>query len=168
MTTLTIIEGESIFQTTGLTWVLTTSHGRCKGCLFIPCTSFTMTSTCSKHKTTVSKIFYLLELEIIPCKLAVNKRNYIMKFTYQWENNELLHQALSPTSGSVENQTASRTLDLGEPQELEKETEAVTKLHRLWKKSFIGNETRVAGKTTLHIAEKEPAIKTTYRRMEAA
>ena len=91
-----------------------------------------------------------------------------MKFTYQWENNELLHQALSSTSGVVENQTASRTLDLGEPREPEKETEAVTKLCRLWKKGFTGNETRVAGKTTPCIAEKEPAIKTTHQRMKAA
>ena len=124
-------------------------------------------STCSKHKTTVSKIFYLLELEIIPCKLAVNKRNYIMKFTYQWENNELLHQALSPTSGAIGNQTASRTLDLGKPREPVKETEAVTKLRRLWKKGFTGSKTKVAGKITPHIVEKEPVIKTTHWITEA-
>ena len=91
-----------------------------------------------------------------------------MKFTYQWENNELLHQALSPTSGSVENQTASRTLDLGKPREPVKETEAVTKLRRIWKKRFTGNKTRVVGNTTLLIAEKELAIKTTHRRMDVA
>ena len=90
-----------------------------------------------------------------------------MKFTYQWENNELLHQALSPTSGVVENQIASRTLDLSEPQEPEKETKAVTELCRLWKKGFTGSKMKVAGKITPRIAEKEPVIKTTHWRTKA-
>ena len=69
---------------------------------FSPCSSFTAVSTYSKQQTIVCETSYLLKLEIILYKLAVNKRNYVMKITCQWENNEQLHEALSPTSGAVE------------------------------------------------------------------
>ena len=38
------------------------------------------------------------------------KENVIIKFTYLWVNNELLHGALSPTSGVVGNPTTLKNL----------------------------------------------------------
>ena len=49
------------------------------------------------------------------------KENVIMKFTYQWENNELLYRALSPTSGAVGNPTTLKTSHSSELRRAEKE-----------------------------------------------
>ena len=145
-----------------------------RDCLFFLVQASQWRAPAAKHQTTVSETNYLLKHENNLYIHAVSKRIFpSMIITCQWENNEQLHETLSPIGGAVEKpKQPSRISHNGEPREQEKETEAAIKLRRKWMKDFTGIEPRVA-KRQLHLLQSknqplQMAFKTTHRRTKAA